>query len=226
MKTNKALLTALFVLVTFLTGCGDNEIGNDATNPFQASTYIRILSPNGTNVLDDISIFPKETTHGFMVVPKDDVLNISVSKENSENVIKTWGAEYHLVTSEWAEYNMLNLSKDETILYVTWSDFDFTNNESEWNRSTYDDAYVVKLKSQKIFNDDNERTIKMFYHVKRGEHFIRVYKCEVDGVEHSLENDVIRLYKLEEDKKYGKKTSEIGDITYYLDIFVDIKLVK
>ena len=174
-----------------LTGCSDNNEGEDSMDIPPGYMYVRFVSPVGTNVLDSLGVTDLENPT-YTPVPDEGILSVEVFKENSGiSIKKGYYAEYRVESPTRDIGNIIGADTPETLLYVHWTDSDL----SEPSTYDYDDAYIVKLKSQAIFQDNEDHFVKWFVHIYKGKRYYYVYKCEVDGVDHPLEDDVIWQYK-------------------------------
>jgi hypothetical protein len=96
-------------------------------------------------------------------------------------------------------YKEFNNDKEETYLHIMWGDFCiWLPDRTQIRPYEYDETYDIKIKSDKLFGEGVEHTIKWYIHVNYVQY--EVYKCEIDGVEYSLENDP--LFNSEDNKEH------------------------
>jgi hypothetical protein len=171
-------LLGISLIMPLLLSC-NNEIENQPA-PAQCHTYVRFVSPSGTNVLDSLNVMPKN--EGIQLdSATTQLMTINVNR-SSDNVALTLIGKHWLFTSTESD---VNLPKDETILELVWHDFKASDTENRARK--YDEVYEARMKSPKIFGDDQTHTLRWYARISGTTY--DAYKCEIDGREAELAND-------------------------------------
>lgn len=164
----KSFIILIFVCTFF--SC--NNYNDDSKAPVLHETYLRFVSPKGTNVLDSIKVLEKgkyiEEVNSNIISIKGKRLSRNTSLENFK---KSW------------LYN--SVIENETTLVLEWIDWDIIDAENRQKR--YEEIYEIKMKSRKIFGNDDIHTLKWYLDVNNGSY--DAYKCEFDGQTLELDND-------------------------------------
>jgi hypothetical protein len=188
------LLSAVVIIFSFM-AC-NSEGGDDNVRPSYNETYLRFVSPSGTNVLDSLNVL-----NGAMVGLNTDLISISGIRHSDEQELDI--TRYWLYASKQTGSEFLT---DETLIVLWWNDFKVWNVEKRPKR--YDETYEIKLKSPQIFGDEETHTLKWYVSVSGRKQ--NAYRCEADGQEVALSDDII----------YNKKTFDgrhwvTGIVTFF-----------
>ena len=66
----KSKIFSVILIVSLLFACSNEEVeGEDGLNPFYSETYIRFVSPAGTNVMDSLDMLHMRWNRGLVPVP-------------------------------------------------------------------------------------------------------------------------------------------------------------
>lgn len=173
----KIKILGIAALLSSFAACS-NEGGGDQTNPSLNNTYIRFVSPSGTNVLDSLGITMKEK---LRVAVTDNRITVT-GKRTSDGTPLEFLNEW-----EWASPIYEPKFKEEkgTVLHLFWVDHKTWNIEKRSN--SYDENYAIQLSSPEVFGNNEVHTLNWHVKVKGRTH--DAYKCELDGKEVSLSDD-------------------------------------
>lgn len=176
-KKLKKIICISFIIPLLFSCNSDNE---EETAVPSCHTFVRFVSTSGTNVLDSLKVLPKN--EGIQVDSATSrLMTINVNRSSDNSSLELIGKHW-LFTSKESD---VNLPKDETLLSLEWHDFKATDTENRVKR--YDEVYEAKMKSPKIFGDNQTHTLRWYAHIS-GKTF-DAYKCEVDDKEVELAND-------------------------------------
>lgn len=187
----------LFSISMLFPGCSDepDDLLNSPPRVRPAELYIRVIGPDGTNRLDELGITPQTVVKKYYYnypIEDNGEMNVVISKERDDVILKPsdiWW-EYLLSEPGSSAANIALSEQEEMLMLVSWTDF-FGD---ERFQESYDDAYIIKLKSAKIFGNEQEHTIRWDFHVDEGRYNFQATKCEVDGVNHPLSDDLYMNY--------------------------------
>ena len=208
---------ALASMLLLVSCSGDEPGGQDYKFVDGSDIYLHFVKANGANAADYVKL-EKEVTDStvsyiYLPIEEEGSVQIRCTRESD-------GLQYEFarrlapqtrieLTGEagWVNYSTPDcyevFVEAGTLLWIQWADFLVAEpDDPDWPRQeNYDDVYTFSIKSQKIFGNDEEHTIKWFVHIK-GNRF-DAYRCEVDGEEFDFKSD--RLYReyYNDDYKYA-----------------------
>lgn len=157
--------TMLTVIVGMVFGC-DKYI-EDSKIPNTCHLLIKFVSPSGTDILD--SIYGENLDHPFYI-PSDDFSAECYKDDTFLEEIYNVTIEDH---REWTIGDGKKISGK--LLWLVWG---------EWLKNEATNlTYTVKIKSKKIYGDEETHYIKLYLQEKDRCN-VNVYKIEVDGKEH------------------------------------------
>lgn len=183
MKT-KILFSLLVASSLFSCGEEGNESG-DGINPFVNQTYIRFVSPVGTNVIDSLGVLNMKERL-YVLLEDTDLLTITGTRMSDGQPLE-FNANHWL----WAsEKNDPLLKRTETLARLEW--LDFNAYYPERHPYEYDEIYEINLSSPELFGKDVTHTLRWYAKVKGK--VLNAYKCELDGKEVSLDDDPFYNY--------------------------------
>lgn len=153
--------------------CSDWD--NPVTPPATHSTFLRFVSPSGTNILDSLGVFEK-TDSSFLRSANPELITANCIRnydaktlyinKSLVNVTDKFGPEYQpegvLLCLEWGDFNLPDEGKKEVI-------------------------YDFQLQSPRIFGNDEVHRLTWYVHDLGWDY--DAYKCEFDGQEVNLDND-------------------------------------
>lgn len=170
--------SVMLVMASFI-ACSDNGSNDDNITMCPSSTYLRFVSPSGTNILDSLGVIKRDENDKIIEVDDDIIETSGIRVSDGESLfIANW------MTGTIIEHE--GIQTDETCLGLHWNDPKacFTEKDRPWE---YDDVYDIQLYSPQVFGDDNIHRLKWYIHVTG--QVIKAYKCEYDGQEVNLDND-------------------------------------
>ena len=185
------------LLSVLLLGCSKDDDGDVILNRTywpSSEMYVRFVFTDGTNVLDAIGVEPQIFTSSYYNYPTDDPAELKIEIMNVRSGIRTT-PNYKYVRSEPGNiyWELAHSETEEMLLFINWGNPDGNKKPVE----SYDDATIIKLKSKKIFGNNEEHIIKWYFHIYEGKRYFGVYKCDVDGENHPLDEDVYMLSQKE-----------------------------
>jgi hypothetical protein len=168
----------LFIMLTMLSliACSSSEDGVGVTPSFH-ETYLRFVSPSGTNVLDSLHVMGENDK---IVEIGSDLIAVSGRRASDGEALEMTTELYYGSKQAADEFE-----KDEALVRVWWADFNTWNIEDRPNK--YNEIYTVTMTSPKLFGNNESHTLAWYVKVVGRTH--DAYKCEVDGQEVSLDND-------------------------------------
>ena len=171
----------LFILLASLfIACGD-EVGPLGDNePLYNHTYLRFVSPTGTNVLDSLSIMSPEK---WVMELGTDLMSISGIRASDGQTLELTPELFYGSKRAGDEFD-----EKGPLVHVWWYDFYFCK---EKRPKKYHETYTVTMTSPKVFGDGVSHTLT--WYVKVSGRAVDAYKCEVDGHEVSLANDPLYI---------------------------------
>ena len=173
----KILFTTLIISL-FLACSNDNE--TDSVTPAFHQTYLRFVSPSGTNVLDSLHLLENGLT---MKEIDDDLFSVSINRNSDSQSVDNREMRKYLF---WASPQTdTNFKKEETLVQLDWCDFNIWDMEK--HPQNYHEIYKIIMRSPKIFGNKELHSINWYVNVSGRAY--DAYKCELDGQEISLEND-------------------------------------
>ncbi len=188
----------LLLAALIMTGCSkddDNDVILNRTYWPSSEMYVRFVYTDGTNVLDAIGITPQNFSESYYNYPSNDLgeLSIEIRNERSGKKAKPSQISKSYVCSKrgFTCWDIAQSETEEMLLHIAWGNPDGDMKPAE----SYDDATIIKLKSKKVFGNDEEHVVKWFFHIYKGKKYYGVYKCEVDGEPHPLEEDLYMRYQ-------------------------------
>ena len=182
----KKLLVYMFLLLPFLVSSCESEGNENSLPPADNVTYIRFVSPSGTNVLDSLNVLEG---NGDMCEINPE--HITFAEHHTQASKPCDFRQYYLRTSKQMNY----FAKEETIAELHWVDFDVRRAKAG---STF--TYSIEMSGRNIFGDDNVHTLKWYLNVYDGGTF-DAYKCEVDGKETDLSRDPFYTNQTSHDRR-------------------------
>ena len=195
MKKGFVYFFLLYISVSLL-GCSEDSdyLLNSPPRVLPSELYIRFVRPDGGNCLDELGITPQIIKTEYYNYPVNDngEMNVVISKEqNGMNITPSHVVREYLLSKPDSSTGIIAHSEQEEMLMrISWEDF----LGNEVFPEAYDDAYIIKLKSAKIFGNKQEHTIRWSFHVNEGRYNFQVNKCEVDGANHPLQDDLYMNY--------------------------------
>ena len=193
---------AWVAIALMMAGCSSSENGGENGGEYMTPsfnyTYIRFVSPSGTNILDSLAVME---TKKFRIETDDKLITISgiANIDNKPLKMETYwwyispSTDFCPEEAEWP--------RDETLLQLYWVDFNTWDIEKR--PYEYTEIYKIDMRSPVLFGDEETHTLRWYVNIV-GRRY-DAFKCEVDGQEVSLEDDI--LYKK------GRRT-----VTAYLTI--------
>lgn len=208
---------ALASMLLLVSCSGDEPGGQDYKFVDGSDIYLHFVKANGANAADYVKL-EKEVTDStvsyiYLPIEEEGSVQIRCTRESD-------GLQYEFarrlapqtrieLTGEagWVNFSTPGCYEEfveaGTLLWIKWADFLVSEpDDPDWPRQeNYDDVYTFSIKSQKIFGNDEEHTIKWYAHIKRNR--FDAYRCEVDGEEFDFKSD--RLYReyYNDDYKYA-----------------------
>lgn len=173
------ILSALLLLSGLFVGCskdGDVEL-EGCKLPVYTTIYVKFLSPSGTNILDSLNVLGES----HYVNANSELIDV--------NVCKTYtGTDYlYQEVPQFQDFAFGYNGAREAFLAEEICD------SANIDMSAYNiisDSYEIRLKSDKIFGNDETHIIKWYYKLAYPSCLIG-YKCEVDGERYPIENDSV-----------------------------------
>jgi hypothetical protein len=171
----------LFILLASLfIACGD-EVGPLGDNePLYNHTYLRFVSPTGTNVLDSLCIMSPEK---WVMELGTDLMSISGTQASDGQTLELTPELFYGSKRAGDEFD-----EKGPLVHVWWYDFYFCK---EKRPKKYHETYTVTMTSPKVFGDGVSHTLTWYVNVSG--RAVDAYKCEVDGHEVSLANDPLYI---------------------------------
>lgn len=167
----------LFILLIFFSCVSCEFYDHRSTPPAHNITFLRFVSPSGTNVLDSLHILESDGNIKMEKIDDDELISICGDRSSDGNALELSKYLFYATSQAGAEFE-----KEETLLKIEWTDFDIFDVEKQ--------VYTIALKSKKVFGDDDTHYLKWYVNVfGRGEY--DAYKCEIDGQNVSLANDLL-----------------------------------
>lgn len=207
-----------FVSVLLLASCsGDEPGGQDAKFLDDCQIFVHFVNEDGTNAADYIKLEKEVTdsTESYIYLPieEEGSIQIRCTRESDGlqyDFAKRLAPQTRIeLTGEagWVNNSTPGCYEEfveaGTLLWIQWADFLVAEpDDPDWPRQeNYDDVYTFSIKSQKIFGNDEEHTIKWYAHIKRNR--FDAYRCKVDGEGFDFKSD--RLYReyYNDDYKYA-----------------------
>lgn len=170
---------SVVLTVLALVACGSGENGDDNVTPSENDTYIRFLSPSGTNVLDSLGIIGKEEVMAEMGT---DIISISGIRSSDNKPLEMTKYWMHVLPEYGQEF-----VKEESLVKLHWVDFNVWDIEKR--PYEYTEIYKFQLQGSKVFGDNEVHTLDWYVYIKGRRH--NAFKCEVDGQEVSLADDYL-----------------------------------
>jgi hypothetical protein len=169
-----------FVLGSVFIACGD-EVGPLGDNePLYNHTYLRFVSPTGTNVLDSLCIMSPEK---WVMELGTDLMSISGTQASDGQTLELTPELFYGSKRAGDEFD-----EKGPLVHVWWYDFYFCK---EKRPKKYHETYTVTMTSPKVFGDGVSHTLTWYVNVSG--RAVDAYKCEVDGHEVSLANDPLYI---------------------------------
>ena len=165
--------------VLSLIACSSDENGDDYATPSMNDTYIRFVSPSGTNVLDSLGIIGKEEVMAEMGT---DIISISGIRSSDNKPLEMTKYWMHVLPEYGQEF-----VKEESLVKLHWIDFNVWDIEKR--PYEYTEIYKFQLQGSKVFGDNEVHTLDWYVYIKGRRH--NAFKCEVDGLEVSLADDYL-----------------------------------
>lgn len=167
-------------IVSFLTmfiSCNDGN--DDSVTPSHNVTYLRFISPSGTNVLDSLDVIEE----GLQMHKIDtDLIRINGYRTSDNQPLEISKYFYHV-----SENNGVEFSREETLIRLDWYDFNIWDVEKRAYQ--YKEMYEILLFGPRIFGDNDTHQLKWYVNVAGRVH--DAYQCEVEGRMISLDDDLI-----------------------------------
>ena len=180
-------MVSLLAFPSMFISCDDEKNSSDYVNINSFKFYLKFESAIGTNLVDSVKFKELDYTKSYEPLDslKDGLVEVSIFRSSD-------GTEFDSSVRRIAWFRPLassvisssdinqELASAGTLLEIGWADFLSSN--IDWNRpENYDETYIIKVKSPKIFGNDKEHTIKWFVHIKKSTY--DAFKCEIDGIE-------------------------------------------
>ena len=207
MKKSLLIIFSSFMVLLLLWGCSSKEeyLEGEGAYPIVGETYIRLLLPSGTNVLDSLKVFNEEERKREKISPLDEMEKISPLDEMMVKVVRTSDGEVVSHQQRYFYTNPLLYVRDESLvkeedfevyLKVMWWDFKRWKN-GPGRPYRHEDSYDIEIRSPLISGGEEIHTVRWYLTVIGG--YSNAYKCEVDGKDVNLEDDPLytgkyRLY--------------------------------
>jgi hypothetical protein len=172
----KILFTTL-IMSLFFACSNDNE--GDSVTPAYHQTYLRFVSPSGTNVLDSLHLLENGLTKKVI---DDDLFSVSINRSSDGQSMDSHMSKYLFLASPRTD---TIFKKDETLVRLDWNDFNIWDLEKR--PQIYHEIYKISMRSPKIFGNKEQHSMNWYANVVGRTY--DAYKCELDGQEISLEND-------------------------------------
>jgi len=170
-------LNFLFLLLLLSSCMACNNTIEDSTPPAHNVTFLRFVSPSGTNVLDSLHILESDGNIKMEKIDDDELISICGDRSSDRKALELSKYLFYATSQAGAEFKY-----EETLLKIEWTDFDIFDVEKQ--------VYTIAMKSKKVFGDDDTHYLKWYVNVfGRGEY--DAYKCEIDGQNVSLANDLL-----------------------------------
>lgn len=168
----------LFIMLTMLSliACSSNEDSVGVT-PSRNETYLRFVSPSGTNILDSLHVMGENDK---IVEMSSDLISVRGKCASDGSDLEFINELYYGSKRAGDEFE-----REEALVRVRWYDFKIWDIEDRPNK--YNEIYTVTMTSPKLFGNNESHTLAWYVKVVGRTH--DAYKCEVDGQEVSLDND-------------------------------------
>lgn len=186
----------LFILLaaSSLFACSEEGSGGgDDMHPFFHKTYVRFISPAGTNVIDSLGVLNMKEER-YVLFDKSKLMTVTATRMSDGQLLEVNHSAW--IWAEPTDNNYLVpdsyvfLPYEETIASLEWVDFNPCNLEK--HPYNYDEIYEIRLNSQQLFGSTGSHTLR--WYAKVNGRVINAYKCEVDGQEISLDDDPFYNY--------------------------------
>lgn len=186
----------LFILLaaSSLFACSEEGSGGgDDMHPFFHKTYVRFISPAGTNVIDSLGVLNMKEER-YVLFDKSKLMTVTATRMSDGQLLEVNHSAW--IWAEPTDNNYLVpdsyvfLPYEETIASLEWVDFNPCNLEK--HPYSYDEIYEIRLNSQQLFGSTGSHTLR--WYAKVNGRVINAYKCELDGKEVSLDDDPFYNY--------------------------------
>ena len=191
------------MVVSSLYSC-QNYIENGAI-PFINETYIKFVSPAGTNVIDSLGLFPKEE-HGSVLLYNSELLSVSGTRMSDGQPLRFNNAWV------WTGSGLSDsfFPENERIAYLQWADYNPCDLDK--HPYDYDEVYEIRLNSQQLFGSTEYHILRWYAKVNGS--ILNAYKCELDGKEINLDNDPLYNYR----SPYWTKEDKEKSVQAFIEI--------
>ena len=174
----------LFILLAGLfIACSDEVSPLGDRSPSYNETYLRFVSPAGTNVLDSLHVIGSED---WVKELGTDIMSVSGIRTSDGQALELTAVLCYGSRQVGDEFE-----REEPLVHVWWMDFNISNIEKRPKK--YHEIYTVTMTSSKVFGDSASHTLTWYVNVSVLT--VDAYKCEVDGHEVSLANDPFYNHK-------------------------------
>ena len=193
MQMKTRILFILLVASSLFACSEEGSEGDDDMHPFIHKTYVRFISPAGTNVIDSLGVLNMKEER-FVFFDKSELMTVSATRMSDGQLLEVNNSAWI-----WAEPTDNNYQVpvpdaffpyEETVAFLEWVDFNPCNLEK--HAYSYDEIYEIQLNSQQLFGSTESHTLR--WYAKVNGRVINAYKCEVDGQEISLDDDPFYNY--------------------------------
>lgn len=167
-------LNFLLILMLLASCIACNNTWEDSTPPAENVTYIKFVSPTGTNVLDSLQVFDFNSEYKKKKMD-DDLISITGDRKSDGKILEI--DKYLTCVCPYEGANLV----EETLLELKWWDYNIFDVDKQ--------EYTIALKSKKVFGDDDMHYLKWYVNVFGSVY--DAYKCEFDGHEVSLADDPV-----------------------------------
>ena len=203
MNKNCIMLPVMaFAAILSLVSCSDSNDepgGGDGLALAEFNIFVHFLKEDGTNAADYVKLekVVTDSTENYIYLPIEEEGSVqALCTRESDGLQCELSKDAGQISSGhagWVNYSTLDWHEElvnaGTLLWLGWVDFlTAFPDDPDYNRpDNYDEAYTIVIRSQKLFGNDEEHTIKWFVHVKWN--IVDAYRCEVDGDEFDFMNE-------------------------------------
>jgi hypothetical protein len=189
MQIKFRFLFILLIASSFM-ACSDNELITGDNTPSYNQTYLRFVSPAGTNVLDSLRIMSPEK---WVMELGTDIMSVSGIRTSDNHALDLMTELFYGSKRAGDEFE-----GEGPLVHVMWYDSNIGNIEKRPRK--YHETYTVTMTSPRVFGDGVSHTLTWYVNVSG--RTVDAYKCEVDGHEVSLVNDPFYIRDMYEGRHF------------------------
>ena len=164
----------------------DNGIDEQSRFP-TCEMYVRFILPDGTNVLELTGNSSQSIVEDYYNFSNYYIGSLNVEIYNERSGKKLTSSDIGKRFVQWKDDGDTGSLHQEMMLRLSWDNPDGNDVPHE----SYDEATIIKMNSANIFGDEENHFVKWYFHIHEGKAYYDVYKCEVDGVEVPITDDLL-----------------------------------